>query len=522
MELRTVKLLLALGSFLFALLLIAFKYKKKNPQAVPFWISAKMLQAVGSFMLFLARGTSDSWAVLGNIALLLGCAYEAWTVLIISGQNIKREHHILTALCIIAICLATPFMVSPYQSGVIFLMQSIFYFLPSLFLFSRSELQFTSQMILAVSYCITGFVFLTAAVLSLGFPETALSIDRHPIAAAIPIVSFSIFLISGFILLMLAKERSDQQIQEMQESLKRSEFRFQQIVETAIEGIVIFDQEYKVVFVNRNMASMLGYAMEELIGRTYESFFPQRYMDVYKHQESLRRSGKDSVYECCLLRKDGTERWFLISAKAIFDDSGRFEGSFGMFTDINDRKEMELLLEETNRKLLELSNQDGLTGIANRRRFDAMLEHEYSRLRRSHSRLSIILFDIDHFKEYNDFYGHVAGDECLRQVGRILAGCIQRSVDVAARYGGDEFACILPDTDLAGALIVAERIRQRIHGLKIEHAKSPVSEYVTASLGVATVSYAPNRTIDDIISMADKLLYEAKVAGRNRIRYAGA
>lgn len=270
------------------------------------------------------------------------------------------------------------------------------------------------------------------------------------------------------------------------------------------------------------MASMLGYAMEELIGRAYESFFPQRYMDVYKHQESLRRSGKDSVYECCLLRKDGTERWFLISAKAIFDDSGRFEGSFGMFTDINDRKEMELLLEETNRKLLELSNQDGLTGIANRRRFDAMLEHEYSRLRRSHSRLSIILFDIDHFKEYNDFYGHVAGDECLRQVGRILAGCIQRSVDVAARYGGEEFACILPDTDLAGALIVAERIRQRIHGLKIEHAKSPVSEYVTASLGVATVSYAPNRTIDDIISMADKLLYEAKVAGRNRIRYAEA
>jgi len=100
MELRTVKLLLALGSFLFALLLIAFKYKKKNPQAVPFWISAKMLQAVGSFMLFLARGTSDSWAVLGNIALLLGCAYEAWTVLIISGQNIKREHHILTALAL--------------------------------------------------------------------------------------------------------------------------------------------------------------------------------------------------------------------------------------------------------------------------------------------------------------------------------------------------------------------------------------------------------------------------------------
>lgn len=218
-------------------------------------------------------------------------------------------------------------------------------------------------------------------------------------------------------------------------------------------------------------------------------FFPKSQIDVYNYQESLRKKGADSVYECCLLRKDGRHHWFLVSAKAILDDFGRFDGSFAMLTDINDRKEMELLLGESNRRLTELSNQDSLTGIANRRCFDATLEHEYFRLKRSNSKLSIILFDIDYFKKYNDYYGHVMGDDCLRQIGGALAGCIIRSVDLAARYGGEEFACILPDTDINSAVEIAEKIRREILALKIEHKKSPISEFVTASFGVTTVQY---------------------------------
>jgi len=212
----------------------------------------------------------------------------------------------------------------------------------------------------------------------------------------------------------------------------------------------------------------------------------------------------------------------LVSAKATFDDNRRFEGSFAMLTDINERKKMELLLEESNQRLSELSNKDSLTGIANRRCFDSTLEHEYSRLSRSNSKLSIILFDIDHFKEYNDYYGHVMGDECLRKIGRALECCISRSVDLAARYGGEEFACILPDTDIHAAVKTAERIRQGIHDLKIEHKKSSVSKFVTASFGVTTVQYSPEISPVDIITMADKLLYKAKVSGRNSIEYAEA
>ncbi|MFY9280131.1 MAG: diguanylate cyclase [Caldicoprobacterales bacterium] len=181
---------------------------------------------------------------------------------------------------------------------------------------------------------------------------------------------------------------------------------------------------------------------------------------------------------------------------------------------------MELLLQESNRHLTELSNKDSLTGIANRRCFDTTLEHEYSRLKRSNSKLSIILIDIDHFKEYNDYYGHVKGDECLRKIGQTLESCVNQGVDLAARYGGEEFACILPDTDIDAAVKIAEKIQQSIRDLQIEHKDSSVSEFVTASFGVTTVQYSPDIYLKDIIGMADKLLYKAKVSGRNIIKHA--
>jgi len=363
-------------------------------------------------------------------------------------------------------------------------------------------------------------MFLLCTLIYLSFSESVFTLEKNPIFAVLPIANYCLFLISGYILLMLAKEKSDIQVMEIQEALKKTEMKFQRIVETAIEGIVIFDKDYKITFANEKMASMLGYTVDEMLGRPYVSFFLKSQLDVYKYQESLSKKGKDNVYECCLLRKDGQKHWFLVSAKAIFDDFGRFKGSFAMLTDINKRKEMELLLEETNRMLTELSNKDSLTGIANRRCFDATLEHEYYRLKRTNSELSIILLDIDYFKKYNDYYGHVMGDDCLRQIGSVLSSCVNRTVDLAARYGGEEFACILPDTDISGAVKVAERIRQRIESLKIEHKKSPVCKYVTASFGVITVKYSPETSPTEIVAMADKLLYKAKISGRNRIEYA--
>ncbi|HHY81995.1 MAG TPA: diguanylate cyclase [Clostridiales bacterium] len=520
MDLRTVMLMLAVGSFLYGLLLVIFKFKTNSFQEVPFWITAKNLQAAGSLLLYFRTSAYDGFTMLANTFLLLGCAYEACAIRILSGYNMKRRLHVIASIGVILACLITVFLDSPYRAGLIFLLQSVFYFLPSVYLFGKSDMEFSLKLLLAACYFAAGLIFLVSSIICLAFPVYALKLNGSPIFGLIPGVSFCIFLVSGFILLMLAKERSDKQIQEIKKSLKKSEIRFQQIIETAIEGILIFDEQYKITFANKNMASVLGYTIDEMIGRSYVSFFPESQIDVYNYQKSLRKKGEGSVYECCLLRKDGYKHWFLVSAKPILDDSGNFEGSFAMLTDINDRKEMELLLEDSNRRLRELSNTDSLTGIANRRCFDAVLEREYSRLRRSKSELSIILFDIDHFKEYNDYYGHVTGDDCLRQIGGVLASSIIRAVDLAARYGGEEFACILPDTDIHSAVKVAERIQQRIKELKIEHKKSAVSEFVTASFGITTVRYSPEITPPDIIAAADKLLYKAKVSGRNLIKFA--
>lgn len=523
MELRTVMLMLAVGSFLFGLMLVVFKISQNNPQNVPFWITAKMLQAAGSLMLYYRTTSFDSLTLLANMVLLLGCAYEAWAVRTLSGQTVKRHVHLLVAVGIVLICSLAMLMDSPHRTGIFFSLQGILYFLPGLFLLSKADNQkFSLQLLMAVCYSITGMVFLIAAVICLTFPEYAFNPGRNPITGIIPLVSFCIFLVSGFVLLMLAKEQSDIQIAEIQKTLQKSEVRFQRIVETAIEGILVFDQHYRITFANKNMAKMLGYTAEEIIGKPYISLFPESQLDVYYTQEALRKKGEDSVYECRLLGKDGRSHWFLVSARAILDDAGQFEGSFAMLTDINERKEMELLLEETNRRLTELSNTDSLTGIANRRNFDDTLQREYSRLTRSKSKLSVILLDVDHFKEYNDCYGHVMGDECLRKIGRVLEQCINRAVDLAARYGGEEFACILPDTDITAAVKIAENIRQNIEDLKIEHIKSTVSRFVTASLGVTTVEYASHISPEKIIAMADKLLYQAKVSGRNQIRYAEA
>ena len=174
-------------------------------------------------------------------------------------------------------------------------------------------------------------------------------------------------------------------------------------------------------------------------------------------------------------------------------------------------------LEIANHKLQRLACVDGLTQVANRRRFDEYLDAEWQRLARERQPLSLILCDLDYFKVYNDTYGHLAGDFCLQQVGRILRQALKRPADLVARYGGEEFAAILPNTDARGAVFVAETIREGVRGLKITHARSLVNQYVTLSLGVASFVPTPNALPAQLIAQADQALYRAKAAGRDRV-----
>jgi diguanylate cyclase (GGDEF)-like protein len=177
-------------------------------------------------------------------------------------------------------------------------------------------------------------------------------------------------------------------------------------------------------------------------------------------------------------------------------------------------------LAAANAQLARLSMTDSLTRLANRRRFDEALAEEFQRLRRSGAPLTLIMIDLDHFKPYNDRYGHVAGDECLRRVGTLIGEVVRRPPDLAARYGGEELAVILPETNAGGARQVAERIRAGIASLAIPHAASAVADHVTASLGGVTLVPTEVESPIDLIHLADEQLYRAKSEGRNRIAMA--
>ena len=164
-----------------------------------------------------------------------------------------------------------------------------------------------------------------------------------------------------------------------------------------------------------------------------------------------------------------------------------------------------------------LSTTDALTGIGNRRRLDEALDREWRRAMRNSSPLALILLDIDQFKQFNDRYGHLAGDDCLRQLTGALAACSMRPADVVARCGGEEFVCLLPDTDEAGAAVVAARIQSRVAQLVIPHASSSVSSQVTLSIGVAAMVPARDQAPTVLLQRSDEMLYEAKRTGRNRV-----
>lgn len=173
-------------------------------------------------------------------------------------------------------------------------------------------------------------------------------------------------------------------------------------------------------------------------------------------------------------------------------------------------------LESANQVLQRLASVDGLTQLANRRCFDEHLYQEWQRLTREQAPLTLILCDIDFFKAYNDTYGHQAGDECLHQIAKTISSCAKRPADLAARYGGEEFALILPTTASTGGVRVAQDIQYKVKALQLPHSSSPVSHYVTLSLGIAAVVPQPDSSPSTLVTVADKALYQAKAAGRNQ------
>ncbi len=195
----------------------------------------------------------------------------------------------------------------------------------------------------------------------------------------------------------------------------------------------------------------------------------------------------------------------------------RVRSALRLKEEMDQRKARERELEALTRKFELLSNQDGLTGVPNRRCFDEVFRKEWRRARRDGLPLSALMIDIDFFKLYNDTYGHLQGDLCLRRVAEAIMAALKRPGDFVARYGGEEFVVLLPGTDLAGALSIAGTIRVNVRAASIEHANSQVSDRVTVSIGISGVVPNMNLEAEALLAASDMALYQAKSGGRNRV-----
>ena len=218
-----------------------------------------------------------------------------------------------------------------------------------------------------------------------------------------------------------------------------------------------------------------------------------------------------------ILSATGRELWVRAIGEAVYQD-GCVVRLAGTFQDITERKRTALQLEQLNVTLAELSYTDALTGLGNRRLFDDSLRSEWGRAAREGSTLSLLMIDIDYFKRYNDLHGHQQGDLCLQQAAAVMRDSLRRSHERAMRYGGEEFAILLPQTDLAGAELVAARLLDAMQTATMSHGASPLGPWVTLSIGVACLRPPSEGAAADLLRRADEALYNAK--GNGRARYA--
>ncbi|MEB8430790.1 diguanylate cyclase [Cocleimonas sp. KMM 6892] len=311
------------------------------------------------------------------------------------------------------------------------------------------------------------------------------------------------------------------------ELLSESEAHLRAIVDNAVDGIIVIDSNGTVLTFNPAAEDIFGYNENEVINESIKILMPPMYAEHYgenlsSYLSTVKSQLIGSSREMVGQRKNGEEFFMEVSVAEV--RTGTIRHFTGIVRDITERKEQESqliavqqILSENNEQLLGLSIKDGLTGIANRRCFDDTLDAEIKRAIRHQSSISLILFDIDHFKLYNDHYGHVEGDECLTKLANLVSEIFNRDGDLVARYGGEEFAVILPLTNESIAIKFAEVIREKIVEAAIPHEKSPTASYVSVSLGVATLDVGEFSTGSELVDLADKALYRAKSEGRNQV-----
>ena len=304
----------------------------------------------------------------------------------------------------------------------------------------------------------------------------------------------------------------------LEKDLRKATERYRFITENSKDLIAFLRPDGRYEYISAACEDVLGFSQEELVGKNAFSCIHE---EDAAEVGSLKLGDIDGMDDHFTLiyrhrLKNGGYVWLETIAKFLLNEQGAVESILAISRDATKRKEREKSLETANDFLKMLSNLDGLTGIPNRRYFEETLENEWERCKATGSGLAAIMIDIDCFKLYNDTFGHLAGDDSLREVAAIIKKSVKRPRDLAARYGGEEFVIILPDTDLDGARKVAESIRQSVRERKISHTASEIDQFITISAGYASMVPGNDCTPKDLLREADSALYTAKRSGKNK------
>ena len=361
--------------------------------------------------------------------------------------------------------------------------------------------------------------------------ETCRRLKQHPLTQRIPVIFMSARtetddVVAGFdigavdyigkplrMAEVCARVRAQLQIRSNSETQEEQAERLRTIVNHMAEGLLIIEADGRIQYTNPACDHYLGYRENELAGRSIgELLSPlvtQEYLDYFAmYAANPETAHNHGTREVAIRHRNGEAMSMDLTLTPMYLRQPLY---IGLLHDITHHKQSEDALQRA-------AYLDPLTKIANRRHFDSFLEKEWQRAVRNGGTLSLVVLDVDHFKLYNDSLGHPAGDTCLQQVALAIQAHACRSGDLAARYGGEEFVMLFAETEAENAMVLAETIRADIENLRLPHPRSPTSNWITVSIGVATIRPHQLDDREALFVAADRALYVAKEGGRNQVR----